>query len=157
MAFDASELLGAPQVAGVKVTPIGSARQRARVAGAGVGMIPAEIAGKLLFGKKSKTLKGNQTPSIGRLGFLAVTETELALMNTKTHGLTGALNQVVARVPQSNVASAEISGAMIGKLVINFKDGTQWAFETPPQNKKDARALVELVTSGVGSAMQKAG
>jgi hypothetical protein len=148
MGLNASDLLGAPQVAGSKVTPIGAARQRARVAGGGVGVLPTEIAAKLMFGKKSKELQGSQTPKFGSLGYLAASEAELAIISMKPHGFTGKLNQMVMRVPRSQASAAEMTGAMIGKLVITFTDGSQWAFEVPTQNKKDARAIVELICTG---------
>jgi hypothetical protein len=153
MASDASELLGVPQVAGSKVNPIGSARRRARASGAGVGIIPMEIAGKLMFGKKSKGLKDDQTPDFGGLGYLAASETELVIISTGTKkGVSVTLKEVVARIPRSEVASAEMNGVMIGKLVIGFHDNTQWAFEVPTPNKKDARSIVELMPAGaVGS------
>jgi len=54
MPVDASEPLGALQLAGAEVNPIGAARTRARRPGAGVGIIPMAIAAKLMFAKKSK-------------------------------------------------------------------------------------------------------
>ena len=148
MALDASELLGTAQVAGTKVNPIGSARKRARVAGAGVGMVPMEIAAKLMFGKKSKELQVSQTPAFGVLGYLAASDTELAIISTGTEkGVKVRLKDVVARAPRSEVASAEMSGAMLGKLVITFTDGRRWTFEVPTPNKKDAREVIEAVTA----------
>jgi hypothetical protein len=141
MALDTSELLGASQVAGAKVNPIGAARKNVRGVG-GAAIIPTEIAAKLMFGKKSKALQESQTPQFGRIGYLAATDGELAIIR-----LSGKQTEVVARVPRSEAAAAEISGAMIGKLVITFRDGTQWAFEIPPQYRKGARAIVELFTT----------
>ncbi len=142
MALDASELLGAAQVAGTRVTPIASASKRAGMEGAGV--LVSGVASKLLLGKKTKELLDSQTPKFGNLGFLAATDQELALIHTKIGVVKGKLGDVVARVPRSQVASAEMTGAMVGKLVVNFSDGTRWAFEVPARNKSDARKLLEL-------------
>jgi hypothetical protein len=141
MGHDASELLGATQIAGTSVTPIGSASRQAGIAGG--GLLPSGIGSKLLFGKKSKELLDSQTPNIGRIGFLAVTDQELALINIKL-GMTAKLGDVVARVPRNQIASAEMTGAIPAHLVLNMRDGTRWAFEVRPQNRRDARKVAGL-------------
>lgn len=144
MSHDASELLGRTQVAGTSVTPIGGVSRQAQVVAGGMA---AEIASKLLSGKKSKELMDSQTPRLGNmgLGFLAVTDQELALISMKMGAVKGKLVDVVASVPRSQVASAEMSGAMLVHLVINFTDGTRWAFEVRPQDRRDARQVVDLL------------
>jgi hypothetical protein len=143
MSHDASELLGATQVAGTSVKPIGGASTQAQIVAGGLA---AGIASKLLSGKKSKELMDSQTPGLGimGLGFLAVTDQELALISMKMGAVKGKLVDVVARVPRSQVASAEMTGAMLVHLVVNFADGTRWAFEVRPQDKRDARQVVDL-------------
>lgn len=143
MSHDASALLGAAQVAGTSVKPIGSSSTQAGMAG-GAPLV-ALIATKLLFGKKSKELKERQTPRFGRLGFLALSDQELALISLKLGTVKGKLVNVVAHVPRSQVASAELTGALLVHLVVNFSDGTSWAFEVRPQDRRDARKVVGLL------------
>ena len=81
MSHDASELLGESQVAGASVKPIGSASRQAAIIGPGVGGgLAAGATSRLMDGKKSRDLRSSQTPRFGSLGFLAVTDQELALI-----------------------------------------------------------------------------
>ncbi len=145
MSHDASELLGESQVAGASVKPIGSASRQAAIIGPGVGGgLAAGATSRLMDGKKSRDLRSSQTPRFGSLGFLAVTDQELALIRVNMGVTKGKLVDVVARVPRSRVASAEMTGVWFVHLVVNFADGTRWAFEVSPQNKRQARTVAGL-------------
>ena len=53
----------------------------------------------------------SQTPQFGRLAWLALTSHELALVELKQDGLVGLrLQDVIERIPHSDVASAELGG-----------------------------------------------
>ena len=146
MALDASQILGSPQLAGVKVNPRGAAKSRiAGSAGAGVGGI---VGGAL--GASADKIAGRQpqgaseTPKFGRVAYLAVSEDELALIKLK--GLvTFALDEVIARVPRSDVASAELGSGIAPSLTITFADRDSWRLEVPRPSKKDAQAVVHAL------------
>jgi hypothetical protein len=136
MAFDASSVLGSPQLAGVKVNPRGMAK---RVAGNVGGRLPARI----VYGSSDQTT--SQSPDFGRLAYLAVTASELALIKLKSGLMTSKLDEVIARVPRSDVASAELGSGMVTPLTIKFGDGDRWQLEVPPPNKKHAQDVVHAL------------
>jgi hypothetical protein len=77
------------------------------------------------------------------IGWLALTDTELALISIdRKRGLS--LDQVVGRVPRSDVRSVEIGKAapMISKpLIITFTNGDQWIVEVPALGKGDVKQI----------------
>jgi hypothetical protein len=149
--INASDLLGAPQIAGIVVSPIGlfrrlEASQTAFVGGVVVpgklgAMIGDKLGGKSAAQQRQQdTAVSHSTPNCGNWGYLAVTDTELALTTTEA-GKWGAgrrLGQLVKRVPRSTVAHVELAGGWqhptlymfsSAPLRITFTDGTAWAFE----------------------------
>jgi hypothetical protein len=83
------------------------------------------------------------TPEFPRIAFLAVTDREVALIKIGSGGLNGKLEEVLARVPRSEVASAEVSrGALRTNLTIGFTDGGRWEFEVSPLIR---RTVVQVV------------
>ena len=137
MALDASQVLGSPQLAGAKVNPRGMAR---RVAGGVTGTLPARIA----YGPSVRA--SAETPTFGRLAFVAVTESELALIKLKSGVVRVFLDEVVERVPRSAVASAELGGGVAPPLTIVFTDGSTWDLEVPRPSKGHAKAVVDELT-----------
>lgn len=138
MAADASVALGSPQVAGLFVNPTGFAR-RAIATGVG-GVVGGVIAAKT-------APKQTDVPSFGRVGFLAATETEIALVKTKS-GLIGmkVTDQVLARRERSEIASIQIDGgALASRLTVQFTDGDEWLFDVPRAKARDARQFVETL------------
>jgi hypothetical protein len=138
MAADASVALGSPQVAGLFVNPTGFGR-RAIATGVG-GVVGGVIAAKT-------TPKQTDLPSFGRVGYLAATESEIALVKTKS-GLIGmkVTDQVLARRERSEIASIQLDGgALSSKLTVQFIDGDEWLFEVPRVKARDARQFVEMV------------
>jgi hypothetical protein len=135
MAEDASAALGAPQLAGSFVGPKGLTRSMtARAAGGAVGAALAGGAGH------------EGTPSFGRVGYLAVSDGELALVKAKSAMLGLKMKpteEVLARVPRNEVASAELDkGALKSALRIDFTGGGAWEFEIPKANRKTAEQVV---------------
>ena len=139
MAEDASAALGAPQLAGSFVGPKGLTRSMtARAAGGAVG---AAISGG--------GAGAEGTPHFGRVGYLAVTEGELALVKTKSAMLGLKMkptDEVLARVPRSEIASTELDkGALKSALKIEFTGGGVWEFEVPKANRKTAEQVVSAL------------
>jgi hypothetical protein len=145
MARDASEALGAQQLAGAAVMPKGYAWQHPHrqhsLAGAVAGEVIAAAA------RKHAQAEISQTPEIGRIAFLAVTDREVALLRLGRGGVkNGRPSEVLARVPRSEVASARVSaGVLRTNLTISFNDGSSWEFEMSPLARQTlvrvARAL----------------
>jgi hypothetical protein len=145
MGLDASQVLGSRQLAGVKVSPKGFTMSVAAGSG-GVGV------GGLLGGAISATAgrkaerrqaqMASATPEFGRAAYLAVTESELALIKLKSGLVTFKLDEVIERVPRSDVASAELSGGIAPSLTITFANRDSWKLEFGRVAKKDAKAVV---------------
>jgi hypothetical protein len=89
---------------------------------------------------------GSETPKFDRVAYLAVTEDELALIKLK--GLvTFTLDEVIARVPRSDVASAELGSGIASSLTITFGDRDSWQLEVPRPSKKNAQAVVDALAT----------
>jgi hypothetical protein len=147
MALDASQLLGSPQLAGVKVSPRGFTKSTAAgSAGIGVGGILGGAISATAGTKagRRQAQMTSATPNFGRVAYLAVTEEELALI--KLTGLaTFKLDQVIERVPRSDVASAELGRSIAPALTITFDNRGSWQLEVARVAKKDAEAVVHAL------------
>jgi hypothetical protein len=147
MANDASEVLGAPQLAGVQVNPRGMAKSKSLgMSGLYAGLIGAVVSSfaSMRAGKKQAQIAAeSQTPDFGRLAYLAVTADELALIGLKRAAKLD-LQEVIARVPRKEVASAELRGGGIYSppLTITFVNGDRWELEVPLVLKKHGREVV---------------
>ncbi|HET7015127.1 MAG TPA: hypothetical protein VFI65_14515 [Streptosporangiaceae bacterium] len=84
-----------------------------------------------------------QTPQFGRSAYLAVTDTEVAVLKVK-RGAPGGLGEVIARAPKTEVTSAKLGGFMRASLTITFNDGGRWEFE---QSQLIRSALAKVVRS----------
>jgi len=128
MAHDASQLLGAQQVAGALVNRRGHGWQHAARATGGL----AGVAMGYAAGQRSSRYT-TQTPQFSRTAFVAVTDREVALIKYGPGSNNGKAGEVLARVPRSEVASAVVSrGALRTNLTIGFTNGGSWAFEVSP-------------------------
>ena len=141
MATDASSLLGSPQIAGVRVAAVGVAKASARTTGGVAGGVLGDVLGGKIVGVDAIPA---QTPRFGRVGFLALTQTELALTNMKGSMIPKPF-EVVARIPRSEVTSAEIGTGIVAPLTIRFAGGEIWQFEVSKLVQKDARALADAL------------
>ena len=154
MAHDASGVLGAQQLAGVKVNPRGFGKSTARKfggAGAGggaVGAVSTTITQAIATnGEKAAKQSVAQavTPQFGVIAWLAVTESELALVELKRERSVGLqVHAAIARLPRSEVASTHLGRGilMAPPLTISFTDGTTWELEVPITQKRHAKNLV---------------
>ncbi|WP_353109260.1 hypothetical protein [Gordonia sp. (in: high G+C Gram-positive bacteria)] len=130
MATDASNLIGMPQLAAVRVMSKGSTTKMLTLGTLGIAM--AEHSGR-----QAK----NNTPAFGRVGLLAVTAHELVLVSM-AGAITLKPKDVVARVPRSAVIAMEVGGGVAStRVVVLFADGTAWAVEVPKNTAKHARAV----------------
>jgi len=140
MAHDASQLLGAKQLAGTTVNPRGygwkEGAARVGVVGPAIGHVAAKR------GKENTS----ETPKFPRIAFLAVTDQEVALLKIGSGGLNGKLEEVLARVPRGDVASAEVSGGVLRcQLTINFTDGGNWELEVSRLIRQQAEQVVHAL------------
>ena len=142
MAIDASGVLGSPQLARVKVNPSGYAWRLARNQS---GTLAADI----VHGGQPHSGRG-ETPPFGRLAFLAVTDQELALVKLRARKVVMLkAAEVIARVPRSQLQTAELFPGYVAPLAITFTGGGIWRLEVPPPSKRYARAVMRALSSRV--------
>ena len=146
MAGDASGALGVPELAGSLVNPKGmTGKVTASVVGGALGGAVGGMAARAAVG--DVYAGAPDVPAFGRVGYLAVTEAEIALIKTKA-GLMKmkVTDDVVARVPRSEIASvAWDGGMMLSHLTITFADGAVWEFDVPKASKKTAEGVVKAL------------
>lgn len=129
MAKDASRVLGTQQLAGSIV----NARTMVRKLTAGSMDAVAAPAG----------MGAPELPHFGRVGFLAVTRDEIAIVTTKNAALwTRIGDRVLARVPRSQVASVELESGLLSRLDIAFENGVVWELDIPRLNRGTTEAVV---------------
>jgi hypothetical protein len=167
MAVDASQVLGSSVLAGVKVNPWGAMRRaEARQVGPAVSGPFVVALGDAIGGKAGARERqrlgqlASVTPEFGKVGFVAVTETEVALITTNiSSGLlltTITAGQLVARAPRRDVASVKLGGGWphIGyyvltaaPLTITFHNGTAWQMEVSRFFRKNGRKVVRALAA----------
>jgi hypothetical protein len=146
LADDASNTLGAQELAGTFVNPKGMTKKMTasvtgQVAGGMVGTFAANMAtGGAYSGAP-------EVPNFGRVGYLAVTDSDLALVKTKTGAFKMKIgDEVLARVPRSEIASTALDeGKLLSHLKIEFSNGVAWEFDIPKQAKKSTQGLVRAL------------
>jgi hypothetical protein len=149
MALDASEILGSPQLAGVKVNPRGMGKAAGAQYGGMYGGVAGAAAGAARSMKANEQKiafrENSETPTFGRLAYLVVTADEVALVELKSKIVTVYLNQVIARVPRGEVESVDLSGGGMNScpLTVTFTGGDVWELEVPKPSKKYAKQVVE--------------
>jgi len=133
MASDASQALGATELAGALVNPKGMAK---KMTASAAGL----VAGDAYEGSAD-------VPRFGRVGYLAATSDEIALVKTKSGAMKMKItDEVLARFSKSQILATDFDeGRMLSHLKITFRDGTIWEFDVPKASKKDARSLVGVL------------
>jgi hypothetical protein len=144
MALDASQLLGSAQLAGCKVNPRGTNKATmSRAGGGGIGGAVASTVASKRVGAERAQAAATVTPSFQMIGWLALTDSELALVSIdRKRGLS--LDQVLGRVPRADVRSVELGKAapLVSKpLTITFTNGDQWIVEVPALGKGDVKQI----------------
>jgi hypothetical protein len=121
-------------------------------AGTAGGLIPAVIgaaAGQKAGKDAAKLRAESQTPRFGRLGFLALSDGELALVKMKQGLVRPKPVEVVARVARGDIASIELGGGFpTAPLTVAFASGETWSFEVPRLASGNAKELVSLLGGG---------
>jgi hypothetical protein len=129
MAKDASRALGAPQLAGSIVNARTVARKLTRGSAETIAEAPSDRAPEL--------------PHFGRVGFLAVTHDEIAIVDTRNHALwTKVGDRVLARVPRSAITRVELDSGLLSHLTIGFDNAVVWELDVPRLNRNTAEEVV---------------
>jgi len=151
MAGDASRALGAPELAGVLVNPKGlTKKMTTAVAGGVVGGAAGTLAAHAATGPLYQGAP--DVPDFGRVGYVAVTQNEVALVKTDTGMLRMKISDtVLARAPRSEITSAVLDkGRMLSHMKIAFQNGVVWEFDVPKVGKKDAERVVRAIGGAIG-------
>ena len=142
MTTNASEALGAVEIAGSFVSPKGlTKRMTGRTAGHVVGgMIGDTVATVATAGNPG-------APPFGTIGYVAVTADDIAIVRGKTGLMKPSVgSEIIARVPRSAIGSIELDKGMLkAALKIGFTDGNEWEFEVPKIYRKTAEQVVETL------------
>jgi len=150
MANDASAALGAPEIAGTLVNPKGMARKMtAKVAGGVVGGVAGQAATGVAVGGSYDGVP--DVPSFGRVGYVAASADEIALVKTRTGAFRMKVtHQVLARAPRRAIVDVDLDRGILSHLRIAFADGTVWEFDVPRANRRTAEGLVRALTTEPG-------
>lgn len=143
---NADQLIGARIEAGVIVNAKGNAKAVM------TGAVVAELAGSAgkMAAEMAEERAGRGSSPLGtlsgKLGYLAITETELVLLDGRTGLTTPKATRVAARVPRERVESASLGeGKLAVPLDVTFEDGGRWQFEVGRAYTKQARSVIELL------------
>jgi hypothetical protein len=143
MADAVEKALGAPEIAGTLVNPRGLMKKSvARVAGREVAGLAGSIAASIATRDKEKGA-ATELPSFGRVGYIAVSETEVAVLKTRTGWKMHPTDEVLGRALKSDLSSVDFDeGRMVSHLDLHFANGTVWQFDIPRSDRKTAKAVV---------------
>jgi hypothetical protein len=138
MAGEGSAALGAPEVAGAMVNPRGFTKKMS------VGAVGGVVGAVAASAVASRSSKASDVPAFGRVGYLAASETEVALIKTKSGALKMKVtDHALARAPREELQTVELKeGKLLSHLRLQFTNGTAWEFDVPKIGKKNARELV---------------
>ena len=157
MKLDATQLLGAPELAGVKVNPPGLAKAtmaRGTALGGG-GLLATAVQSVAMTAINSKLKNAAQAdrdravessaPPFRKIAWLALTTTELALLEVDARVTLRLTGTVLARAPRDTVAAIELARVKPlapAPLTVTFTDGRVWIFEIPAPVKAKAKELI---------------
>jgi hypothetical protein len=138
MAGEGSAALGAPVIAGTMVNPRGFGKK------ASVGAIGGVVGAVAATAVASRSSKASDAPAFGRVAYLAASETEVALIKTKSGALKMKVTEeVLARVSRAELETVELKdGKLISHMRLQFATGAVWEFDVPKIGKKSAKELV---------------
>jgi hypothetical protein len=145
MAGDGSAALGAPEVGGTLVNPRGFTKKMS------VGAIGGVVGAVAATAVASRQSKASEVPSFGRVGYVAASETEIALIKTKSGAIKmHVTDEVLARVPRDELEGIELQdGKLISVLKLRYTNGVVWEFDVPRTAKKNAKQLVAALGGAV--------
>jgi hypothetical protein len=146
MAGEGSAALGAPEIAGAMVNPRGFTKKMS------VGAVGGVVGAVAATAVASRSSRATDVPAFGRVGYVAASETEVALIKMKSGALKMKVtDQVLARAPREELEAVELKeGKLISSLRLQFSNGTVWEFDVPKLGRKNARALVAALGGSVG-------
>jgi len=145
MADKVANALGAREIAGTLVNPKGYAKKTvARVAGREAAGLVGSVAAGLAAGDPGAP----DLPDFGRVGYVAVSEEDVALLKTKTGWKMTPTEEVIARASRSEITSVDWDeGKMVSHLTLRFSNGHLWQFDVPRSDRKTAKAVVAALQS----------
>jgi hypothetical protein len=150
MAGDASAALGVAELAGTFVNPKGMTKKMTAAATGGV------VGGAIGTAAVTATTGGAYAgapgvPSFGRVGYVAVTADEIALVKTNTGMIKMKISdEVLARAPRSELTRVELdAGTLLSHLTLEFDNGVAWEFDVPKAGKKSAKAVVDALGGSI--------
>jgi hypothetical protein len=140
-AKDASQALGAQELAGCFVSPKGLTK---KVTGATAAGMVGGIAGRMAA---NKAFGADGAPNFGGIGYLAVTPTEFAIVKGKVGAFKPSVGtEVIARVPRDQINSVQLDAKLAtAALKIGFIGGGEWEFEVPKIHRKNAELMVRAL------------
>ena len=150
MAGDGSRGLSGPEVVGTLVSPRGLTKKMTiRAAGGQLGGVVGTFAANVAT--RDATKGAPDVPGFGRIGYLAASETELALTKTTSLGWKPrSTGEALARVPRTELESVELDqGKVISHLKLHFSNGVVWEFEVAKAHKKGAKEFVTRLGGNV--------
>lgn len=117
----------------------------ASVAGGQVAGVAGNLAAGLATGPAYAGAAA--VPDFGRVAYVAASADEIAIVKATSGMLKMKVSgEVLARVPRSEIASAELDeGRLLSHLKVAFSNGTVWEFDVPKANKKSAQNLVRAL------------
>jgi hypothetical protein len=142
MSAEASRALGAPEIAGALVNPKGMTKKMtAKVAGGVVGGVAGSLAVGLRTGGAYDGVP--DVPDFGRVGYVTCSESEIALLRTKTGALKMKVtDEVLARAPRTAITTVVLDkGKVLSQLRIGFVGDVLWEFDIPKAAYKGAERL----------------
>lgn len=94
----------------------------------------------------SRSSKASDVPAFGRVGYIAASETEVALIKAKSGALkVKVTDQVLARAPRDELEVVVLKdGKLLSHLPLEFTNGTVWEFDVPKIGKKNAKHLISV-------------
>ena len=131
------------EIAGALVNPKGMTKKMtAKVAGQVVGGAAGAVAVGLRTGGAYDGVP--DVPDFGRVGYLRCTETEIALLKTKSGALRMKVtDEVLACVPRNAITMVVLEkGRLLSHLRIGLADDVLWEFDIPKASYKGAARLV---------------
>jgi hypothetical protein len=141
MSSDGSAALRSPELAGVLVNPRGLTKTMS--AGA-VGGVVGAVAATVVASRSSKV---SELPAFGRVGYIAASDTEVALIKTKSGALKMKVtDEALARAGREELVAVELTGGkLLSHLRLQFTNGVVWEFDVPKTGKRDATQLVAVL------------
>jgi len=99
----------------------------------------------------SRSSKSSNLPAFGRVGYLAASDTEVALIKTRSGALKMKVtDEALARVDRGELDAIELKdGRLISYLRLQFTNGVIWEFDIPKVGKKNAKHLVAALGGNV--------